>query len=190
MVAGSIREGEENILIETYLTLLQKHTDLKLLLAPRHMEQLPFIKKLLDKNLLCFILKSQADAETNLKKDWNVLLWDTFGDLWQAYQSASIIFIGGSLVALGGQNPIEPAAFSKPILFGPSMENFSEPAKLLLDSNGAIQVQDQKELCQKIEELLSHPEKIIPLGKNSNEVVQKFKGKATNNTLELLKKYL
>lgn len=154
------------------------------------MEQLPLIKKLLEKNLLCFVLKSQAATETNPKKDWDVLIWDTFGDLWQAYQSASIIFIGGSLVALGGQNPIEPASFSKPILFGPCMENFSEPAKLLLESNGAIQVQDQKELCQKIEELLSSPEKIIALGRNANEVVQKLKGKATNNTLELLKKYL
>ncbi|MBI2118030.1 MAG: DUF374 domain-containing protein [Elusimicrobia bacterium] len=190
LVTGSIRDGEENLLIETYLTLIKKHTDLKLLLAPRHMEQLPLIKKLLEKNLLCFVLKSQAATETNPKKDWDVLIWDTFGDLWQAYQSASIIFIGGSLVALGGQNPIEPASFSKPILFGPCMENFSEPAKLLLESNGAIQVQDQKELCQKIEELLSSPEKIIALGRNANEVVQKLKGKATNNTLELLKKYL
>lgn len=190
LVAGSIREGEEKFLIETYLFLVKKHADLKLILAPRHMENIPHIKKILEHKRLYFMLKSQLETDPNLKKDWNVLIWDTFGDLWQAYQSATIIFVGGSLVEMGGQNPIEPASFAKPILFGPSMENFSEPAQLLLESNGAVRIHQPEELTPKIDELLSNPERTALLGRNAKEVVQKFKGKATKNTIQHLERYL
>ena len=57
-------------------------------------------------------------------RDTDILIWDTFGDLWQAYRDSDLSFVGGSLVPLGGQNPIEPAFFEKPVLFGPHMEDF------------------------------------------------------------------
>lgn len=124
------------------------------------------------------------------EKNWNVLIWDTFGDLWRAYQESTVVFVGGSLVPTGGQNPVEPAWFSKPILFGPHMENFAEPAKILLESNGAIQVQNSAELASAIDALLSNPEKISDTGAKAKNAIEKFSGRATEETMKVINSFL
>ena len=75
------------------------------------------------------------------------MLLDTIGELAGLFQYATVVFMGGSLVAKGGHNILEPARYRKPIVFGPHMQNFRDMAKLFLDANAAIQIQNASELA-------------------------------------------
>ncbi len=185
--AGSVRDGEESLVLETHRNLLKNFPDLTLIIAPRHMERLGTILDQIKSMKLTYALRSQS---VNGGLSGAILIWDTFGDLWKAYQMAGVVFVGGSLVPKGGQNPIEPAWFSKPILFGPSMTNFAEPAEMLLSQKGAIQVDDRAELESEIAALLNDPARAAELGKRSRRVIDSFRGQATKNTLKIVEPYL
>ncbi len=185
-VAGSVRGGEENLILETHRNLLKLFPDMKLIFAPRHIDRLGPILKLMQSMKLEFTLRSQSAGN----QFSNILVWDTFGDLWKAYEMAGIVFVGGSLVPKGGQNPIEPAWFQKPILFGPWMDNFEEPAKMLLTEKAAIQVQDRNELEEKISYLIRNPESANTIGINSRVAMDRYRGLATEKTLALVERYL
>lgn len=187
--AGSVREGEEQLVLDTFYILRKKFTELKLIFAPRHLENLNGIFHVLNSQNLKYQLRSNQ-SEVNKNQGWDVLIWDTFGDLWKAYQWSTIVFVGGSLVPKGGQNPIEPAWFSKPILFGPYMDNFSDPAEALLKSNGAVQVNDVHDMVLKMEELLSSPEKMHQIGQNAQKTVERFSGQATQKTIQILESFI
>lgn len=187
--AGSIRQGEEKPLLDAYLKVKNKYPSLKLILAPRHLGWLFSIEKLLQANNLSFCLKSRLTLHSPFST-LDCILWDTFGDLWQAYQISTFVFVGGSLVGKGGQNPIEPAWFGKPVFFGPSMENFMEPARWLKEAQGALQVQDANELALKMDELLSNPEKLMRTAGRAKEIVEKLRGQATEKTMEILSAYV
>jgi 3-deoxy-D-manno-octulosonic-acid transferase len=185
--AGSIRDGEEKMILDCFLELRKTFHSLKLILAPRHLEHMDHcIDQLKDSNLLFF----RSSVFSSFGEKWDVLLWDTFGNLLEAYQISSIVFVGGSLVAKGGQNPIEPAWFAKPILFGPYMENFAEPAKVLLEWKGAVQVRTPSDLTSKMQELLANPSAIRTLGENAKKCVDAFCGQATRKTMQVLERYL
>ena len=115
----------------------------------------------------------------------DVLLVDTTGELNAFYEVATVVFIGKSLTAQGGQNPIEPAALGKPIIFGPFMQNFREVVTSLLDAKGAVQVADEVELEDKINELLGNSEHCAALGSAAMSVVEANKG-ATQRTAQLV----
>lgn len=181
-VAGSVRDGEETLVLETHQRLLQTHPSLKLVLAPRHTESIGSLLSRAQSMGFKTALRSRLAAGENAEA-WNVQLWDTFGDLWRAYESADIVFVGGSLVPKGGQNPIEPAWFGKPILFGPSMENFTQPSNLLLSRNAAIQIKDRVELENEIAALLNDPRRAAELCERSRSAMDEFRGQATQNTL-------
>jgi 3-deoxy-D-manno-octulosonic-acid transferase len=117
-----------------------------------------------------------------------VLLWDTFGDLLQAYRKADIAVIGGSFVNKGGQNPIEPAALGRPVVFGPSMENFKEISEALLAGGGAIQI-SLDTLAATIVELVHDRTRLENVGTNARSVVEKAGG-ATERTLQILERPL
>ena len=107
------------------------------------------------------------------------------GDLLDAYAQADIAIIGGSFVPKGGQNPIEPAALSVPVVFGPSMENFNGIAEVLVQQGGARQV-TLSELGRCLEELLESSDKRREMGRRARQAVESRQG-ATDRTLALLK---
>ncbi len=118
IVAGSTYEGEEELLLEAYRKLRQDYPDLRLILAPRHLERVGAVESLLrsrGENYRLFSRLSPADGETGL------VILDRMGVLSALYREASAVFVGRSLRGSGGQNPIEPAAAARPILFGPRM---------------------------------------------------------------------
>ena len=115
----------------------------------------------------------------------DVLLVDTTGELTAFYEVASLVFIGKSLTAQGGQNPIEPAALGKPLIFGPFMQNFREVVKLLLDANGAVQVIDETELAREIDELMGDSDRCTKLGSAAKNVIEANKG-ATQRTAQMI----
>lgn len=183
--AGSVREGEERQILEVFKKLKKDFPELKLILAPRHLENLQEIKALIKSMDLRFSSRSENPSPSS-----DVELWDTFGDLWRAYEQSDFVFVGGSLVDKGGQNPIEPAWFAKPVLFGRSMHNFEEPARILMEQGAAAQVVDAGELEQKMRRLLQNPEEAQKMGEHARRAMENFAGSATQKTLQMVEPYL
>ena len=181
--AGSTREGEESIVIKTFIKLKENFKNLKLILAPRHISRVQEIVSLLKKNNLSFELFSKL---TNSIKD--VIIIDVFGKLQAIYSVSDIVFIGGSIVNKGGQNPIEPAAYSKPIIFGQYMFNF-ENESVSLKNNGAFEIKNDKEFFDIATKLLSDKNLREETGKKALEVVNSEKD-AIEKNIKIIKEYL
>jgi 3-deoxy-D-manno-octulosonic-acid transferase len=115
----------------------------------------------------------------------SVLLLDTIGELAAVYSLADVVFIGGSLKAGGGHNPLEPAAFAKPPVFGRSMDNFRDIAAALLESGAAIQVDSAGDLSAAWAELLENTPRRAQMGLAAREIVERNRG-ATAATLDRL----
>ena len=119
------------------------------------------------------------------------LLVNTTGELRLFYQPATVVFVGKSLTAMGGQNPIEPGALGKAMVFGPNMQNFADIARNFVAQNAAIQVQDPETLEAAIAELLADEKRRAELGRNALKVVRENLGaidRTVEMILELLKK--
>jgi 3-deoxy-D-manno-octulosonic-acid transferase len=185
-VAGSVRDGEEDQILAALVEVRAQAPESRLVLAPRHFENLEALESRLKQMNLRSVLKSNRSAQP----DWDVLIWDSFGDLWSAYRDADMVFVGGSLIGKGGQNPIEPAWFEKPVIFGPSMENFAEPARALLASGGASQVSDADGLAQRLIEWIKTPESRKAAGAQAKKTIDGFAGQSTRNTMETVEAHL
>ncbi len=187
-IAGSTHRGEEEIILNVYNELIRIHPNLRLLIAPRHIERAKEIERLVDR----FGLKSQRISQLNLNDsrftihDSPILLLDTIGQLKSLYALADIVFVGGSLVSHGGQNPIEPAVFSKAIIFGPYMFNFTNIADLFMNNQAALTVKDEQELKSACVKLLNEFQVTEDLGERARKIVEKNSG-ATLRNIELIK---
>ncbi len=178
-VCGSTHLGEEEIILDVYRRLLAEFPDLRLLLAPRHPERADEIAVLVRKagfQPLKTSLSQQFQAE--LKP---VYILDSVGELLSFYSIAHIVFVGGSLVAKGGHNILEPAALAKPIIFGPQMFNFRDISQLFLHNEGALLVRNQEELESSVRNLLSDPSLMSALGQHARELLIKNQGATQRN---------
>src|SRR5437667_9021661 len=157
LFGGSTHRGEEEILATVFLRLRQQFPSLRLFIAPRHVERLREIRAQLDALGLRVALASKARMDGEPNKADCVLL-DTTGELQRWYDIATVVFVGKSLTAHGGQNPVEPILAGKPVVFGPYMENFATLANTLVSKKGAIQVCDADSLERAVVELLRDSE--------------------------------
>ena len=153
-IAGSTHEGEEAILLAAFAAVKKNIPHLKLILAPRDPKR---SEKLLGQ-IPCTphppVLFSEI--RTGVQKH-DILVVDTMGLLAMAYAICDLAFIGGSLLPFGGHNPLEPAMFGKPVLFGPHMTDFLQVADLLVDAKGALRVETRSQIQEKLEEILVNP---------------------------------
>ncbi|MBN2097721.1 MAG: 3-deoxy-D-manno-octulosonic acid transferase, partial [Candidatus Omnitrophica bacterium] len=199
-IAGSTHRGEEQVILRAYQDLVKTHPDLKLLIAPRHIERVAEIEKLITRFgfraqrvsaifTTNYELPSFAKASEGRRTTNSILILDTIGQLRNLYQLADIVFIGGSLISHGGQNPIEPAYFSKAILFGPDMSNFSSVSETLLKQKAAILVRDAVQLKESCLSLLTDSEMARDLGQRAKQIIEQNRG-ATFKNLELINQYL
>jgi 3-deoxy-D-manno-octulosonic-acid transferase len=117
------------------------------------------------------------------------LIVDTMGELRRLYAIADVVFVGKSLVSLGGQNPLEPAAFKKPILFGPHMFNFELVAHMLIEQGGAVRVANEKELLAEVKSLLLDSERSETIGMRAYEVLSRNQG-AVEKTMSVIQRFL
>ena len=175
LFGGSTHRGEEEILATVFLRLRQQFPSLRLFIAPRHVERLREIRAQLDALGLRVALASKARMDGEPNKADCVLL-DTTGELQRWYDIATVVFVGKSLTAHGGQNPVEPILAGKPVVFGPHMENFRMLARTLVSRNAAIQVRDADSLERAIVELLQDTEARQRLVQNALEVLSTHKG--------------
>ena len=125
-------------------------------------------------------LRSELDARDRSRQAPVVIL-DTMGELPETYSIASIVFCGGSLVPKGGQNILEPAAWAKPVFYGPSMEDFMDSKELLDKSGGGIQVADGAQLAERIIDFLANPAQAELVGARALEAVRSSQGAAAKH---------
>ena len=181
IVFASTREGEENKIIQSYVNLKDKF-DALLIIIPRHPQRFDEVFNLIVDSGLDVKRRSHG---LNCEESTQVLLGDSMGELLSYYSVCDIAFIGGSLIDTGGQNMLEAAASSKPILFGPSVFNFEQIAQLLLETDAAIQVGDADELMKTISGLLLDDTKRQKLGENAKNSFEKNRG-AVDRVMKLL----
>ncbi len=181
LLGGSTHPGEEEVLAATFLKLRSEFPELFLIIAPRHVERSREIDAELRRLGLTAARRSEADPAGQL----DCLLLDTTGELRDWYGIATVVFIGKSLTARGGQNPVEAIVAGRPVVFGPHMENFAALSQALCAAGGALQVNDGSRLTNAIAALLRDPEKREHLVQAARGVVACHRG-ATDRTARLL----
>ncbi len=174
LFGGSTHRGEEQILTKAFLNLRQKFPSLCLFIAPRHVERVQQIRAQLEALSLDVRVASRVAGDNETKAD--CVLLDRTGELQHWYSIATVVFIGKSLTAHGGQNPVEPILAGKPVIFGPHMENFATLAKTLVSKNGAIQVSDIDSLERAVDNLLRDSETRQRLVQSAREVLNQHHG--------------
>ncbi len=188
-VAGSTHPGEEEIVLRVFTALKQDFPQLRLVLAPRHVERSDEVADLAARHGLSVTRLSRIlDGQERLSSH-PVLLVDTIGHLRSLYSFASVVFVGKSLAGKGGQNIIEPAGFAKPVAVGPHMENFRDVLKAFLDDQAVCVVRDEQELLDVLRQWLIDPQQSKALGEKALGVVRRHQG-AAGRTLQELKTIL
>ena len=194
-VAASTHPGEEEIILRVYRELLSAFPFLRLLLVPRHPERAAAVTGLTKKfnfyaERLSFSNETTPAGRAGTGRDrqeTTVFILDTVGELLSFYNIADIVFVGGSLVKIGGHNILEPAALGKPVMFGPYMFNFRDIADLFLSEKAALLVHNQEELKENIKYLLNTPSEIKALSQRAKELILQNQG-ATEKNVELIGK--
>jgi 3-deoxy-D-manno-octulosonic-acid transferase len=188
LIAGSTHSGEEEILISVLKDLRKTNPHLILLLAPRHLERLEEVEHILKKESVLWkkktLLAGDQDRSNGERKERSeVILLDTMGELMNLYSLGTLVFIGGTLVPIGGHNPLEPLFFKKCVLFGPHMFHFLEISRHLIQARGAIQVEGKEELAFHLRRLLSDERARKEIGEKGYQCLQQHQG-ATERTIE------
>ena len=190
VVGGSTHDGEEAILAEIFQRLRKQFPDLFLILVPRHFERSRDAARDARERGVKLIFRTEVTTDTQLRPgEVDCLLVNSTGELNFFYEHATVIFVGKSLTAEGGQNPIEPGALSKPMVFGPKMQNFSDVVRSFLAQDGAVQVQNAAELEKAFADLLANEARRTELGRNALKVVQENLG-GINRTVDMILKHL
>ncbi|MBI4056905.1 MAG: 3-deoxy-D-manno-octulosonic acid transferase [Elusimicrobia bacterium] len=184
-VAGSTHAEEEQILLELFQELKSQVKNLRLILAPRHVERCSSVLRLLQSQQISTV--AWSDENTPFSPD--CLLIDVIGPLAAIYHFSSIVFVGGTLVNKGGHNLLEPAFSAKPILFGPYTQNTQAVAQLLEKSGGGFRVQDKEHLKRSCLRLIQDPTLRKKAGDKAQQAARSLQG-AAERTANLLKTYI
>ncbi|MCA1772230.1 MAG: 3-deoxy-D-manno-octulosonic acid transferase, partial [Halomonas sp.] len=179
-VAGSTRDGEETLLLRAHSQLRKRHPNALLVLAPRHPQRFDEVANLCRDEGWFFSRRSEKQPVT---EQTQVYLADTLGELALLYAAGSVAFVGGSLVPLGGQNVLEPAALGKPVLSGPSIENFSDVAEPLLTAGALALVDSPEGLAEALVDYFDHPSDAQQKGQAGLTVIKAQQG-ALKRTLD------
>ncbi len=191
LIAGSTHSGEEEILAGLYKELKKMDPYLVLILAPRHLERLEEVERILRKESISWLRKTSLPMDTGRSAQGHpeVILLDTMGELMGIYSLGTLVFVGGSLVPIGGHNPLEPLFFRKCVFFGPYMFNFLEISSRLIKTGGAIQVSGKEELFSQLKRLLFDEVARKEIGEKGYQFLQKHQG-ATERMLEEIRPFL
>ena len=190
LVCGSTHAGEEQILAGVFRSLKARFPDLFLVLVPRHSERGKEVGKDLKERGIKYIYRTELSADARFDRGAvECLLVNTTGELKSFYEQASVIFVGKSLAGDGGQNPIEPGALGKAMVFGPNMRNFTAIADQFVTRGGAVQVKDRHELEGTLDRLLRDEAARETLGRNALDVVRENQG-SIEKTVEMIVRHL
>jgi 3-deoxy-D-manno-octulosonic-acid transferase len=191
-VAGGTGNDEEKILLDVYKALKQQDEfrGLRFAIVPRKPERFDEVAQLItDAGFDLVRYSSIKDTNTKLNEKPPVILGDTMGDLRKFYSLATVVFVGRSLVPMGGSDMIEVAALAKPTIFGPHAFNFQQTVDDLLKDAGAILVKDQNELLDNLQKCLTEPNFARKIAQNGRDIIRKNQG-ATQKTIDQIAKFL
>jgi 3-deoxy-D-manno-octulosonic-acid transferase len=177
LVAGSIFPGEEAILGRVFRELRGHYPGLFLILVPRHVEKTPLILAGLNPLKMRVAVRTETPVGPA-----DILVVNTTGELRDWYHLATVVFMGKSLTAHGGQNPVEPVLAGKPVVYGRNMENFAAIVTRWREADAAVQVRDETELQQAIADLLADPKRRETLAARARKIVEAHAG-ATKRTV-------
>ena len=190
IVAGSTHAGEEEILGGILKKLKGKYPNAFLVVVPRHVERSKDAARGLEKHGLRFMFRSDVNAGTRLAEgSLDALLVNSTGELRYFYEHADLVFVGKSLSAEGGQNPIEPGALGKAMVYGPNMQNFPAIVAAFAAGNAAIQVKDAAGLERAFDHLLSDATTRNELGERAKGIVLRNLG-AADRTVDMILPHL
>jgi 3-deoxy-D-manno-octulosonic-acid transferase len=176
-LAGSTRHSEEEIILDAYQKVIRKAPDTLLILAPRHLERTRHIEKIIKaRGLDCQLRTGLENNGSNRISP--VIILDTMGELQSLYSIATVVFCGGSLVPLGGQNILEPAVWAKPVLYGPYMEDFLDARTLLESTGSGVEVKDGNGLAEKVLFFITRPDQAKKTGDLARKAVEMNQGAA------------
>ena len=176
LVAGSTMAGEEDLVLNAF-DLLGNDRAL-LILAPRHPERFAGVAEMLARRGIAFCRRSslEIDSPPGVAEQPSVLLLDSLGELAGVYAAATGAFIGGTLVATGGHNPLEPARFATPVVVGPSMSNFPEIGRLFEEAGAWARVRDAPQLAECWNRWIDKPDSARALGRAGERIVAENRG--------------
>ncbi len=174
VVAGSTMPNEEPYVLDAFRRIKASVTNPLLIIAPRHPERFTEVAQM--SRDLAFVTVRRTDLPIDAEPRGDVVVLDTIGELPQVYQIATAVFIGGSLVDTGGHNILEPAAFGKPVVFGPYVHNFREIADAFIAHDAAIQVNSARGLEEALLALLTDPVRRARLGAAARALVDSNRG--------------
>ena len=183
-VAGSTREGEEEIVLAAHKRVLEERGDGLLVLAPRHPPRCKTIRQLLQDQGIEF----QSIGES-IAPETQVVLVDGLGLLLSCYAAAPVAFVGGSLVDIGGHNLLEPAAFGKVVIAGPHLHQQADMATALEKADALARVTDEVELAAEVLKIWNDPQLALERGRAALGVVEHGRG-SVRRTLRLIEKTL
>lgn len=178
-VVGSTHKGEEEYLLESFRQFRLNYPNYIMILAPRHLDRVGEVENLCRQYGFNPVYRTKLPQAKEQVED--VIILDTIGELGKVYGLAEIVYVGGSLVATGGHNLLEPAAQGKPTFFGPHMYNFKETTQLVLDHQAGIQVVDGQALTEQILLLLQNRERLVRIGQAAKQMVEENKGASRKN---------
>lgn len=186
-VAGSTHPGEEIAALQAWRSARTVKPDLRLVIAPRHLERMAAIEALLEKEGVAAVRRSRLTGPPSSGVE--VILLDTMGELDALYAHADVAFVGGSIAPVGGHNTLEPARHGKPVLFGPHTQNQRLETQRLLEAGAAVRVADAIALGEALREILSAPDRAAAMGAAGRRAIGLNQG-AVERTLKLLAPHL
>ena len=172
-VAASTHEGEDEIVLAAHRRVLLEHPSALLIIVPRHPERFDTVARRIEAAGLSFVRRTGRDATAATAQ---VYLADTMGELQLFLVASDIAFVGGSLVASGGHNLLEPAGLAKPVLTGPHMFNFAEIDRMLETAGGLRRVHGEEDVATAVSELFADPDARARLGAAAEAVVAANRG--------------
>ncbi|MEJ2039805.1 MAG: glycosyltransferase N-terminal domain-containing protein [Desulfosarcinaceae bacterium] len=185
-VAGSTRHAEEPVLLEAFVEIRRIFPDCVLILAPRHIQRTEQIEQWVREKGLACQRRTSLQPSTR-PRTAPVVILDTIGELSAIYSSADFVFCGGSLVRKGGQNVLEPALWEKPVMYGPSMEDFADAKGILEQSGAGFTVHGAAELARLAVSWLKHPAQARKIGRRARHVILSHRGAAEKHARVLLR---
>jgi 3-deoxy-D-manno-octulosonic-acid transferase len=186
LVAGSVMANEEVPILRAFADVRREFPSAMLILAPRKPDRFEAAALIVKDSPQELVRRStltlNGTGNPTLAEPGSILLLDSLGELASMYRLADVVFVGGSLVPSGGHNILEPAAFSKVPIFGPSMENFREMAAKFLEIDAAIQVKSSEDLGVAWIGLLKDENRSARMGAAARDLVERNRG-ATSRVL-------
>lgn len=189
LVAGSTHAGEEEQLTAVYRALLEQGRQLLLLLIPRHPERCREVQAMLTGQGIESRLRSQLVEGQPKLESGQVLLVDTLGEVLDLYAVSDLVFVGGSLVPVGGHNLLEACLLEKPVLFGSFVQNFREISNKLIRAGAGIKVLNQQELLKQSALMLDDPIRRQAMGQAGRALIAENAG-ATERTMRRIIRYV